>query len=519
MKNILKSRVLVSSFALLLGSASSSFVSAASLADLTAEQISRDATLSYDSATGASTVVMAGFEPFENMSDLAGTAVLKSTGQAVSINGRRVSGGGVLDLTLVYTTDTNDPYDVRGYERGVFLSRDTTDILRYDNKIVECSENVTELTYDDTYGSGVPYGFLAGVYMAFPRYGGHRNTGRFSSGYRSPYGYSSGGYDTRGYVSSGYYDRGSSTRGHSANGRTRHGHNGSSRNNGRNTDNIRGQNDLNAVRDSNGHIKGATGRTGRIKGGPRRNNNVRGANNVRNGDNVRGSGNGRNGGVKNGSSTRHNSGGRVKTPQGLASMRSDTKRFQNEPTKRSPIRAPLITKNESPRPAIQSSSSQNAPVRVKTPRTRTERVRSTARNKDRNASSGNSSRSGSNNRMDRSVDRAFRRNNPRPSNSKRLENFYPIQAGYGSYSRPVSVSYKCVREERLTVHIPEDRLQAARFDGMTVLIASRDGQETPVYIPPNYIEGYQKARQLIGQTAYTPNYTSQPNVGYPPITK
>jgi hypothetical protein len=56
-----------------------------------------------------------------------------------------------------------------------------------------------------------------------------------------------------------------------------------------------------------------------------------------------------------------------------------------------------------------------------------------------------------------------------------------------------NVNTQCAREERLSVHIPQERLEASRFDGLTVLVLDRAGREIPVYIPPNYVEGFRQA--------------------------
>jgi hypothetical protein len=51
----------------------------------------------------------------------------------------------------------------------------------------------------------------------------------------------------------------------------------------------------------------------------------------------------------------------------------------------------------------------------------------------------------------------------------------------------------CAREDKLRVFIPNERLDAARFDGLTLIALDAQGGETPIYIPPNYIEGFQLA--------------------------
>jgi hypothetical protein len=61
----------------------------------------------------------------------------------------------------------------------------------------------------------------------------------------------------------------------------------------------------------------------------------------------------------------------------------------------------------------------------------------------------------------------------------------------------------CAREDQLSVFIPNDRLEAARFDGLTLILRDvtfdpKTGQTTvyeerPLYIPPNYIAGFRLA--------------------------
>jgi hypothetical protein len=67
----------------------------------------------------------------------------------------------------------------------------------------------------------------------------------------------------------------------------------------------------------------------------------------------------------------------------------------------------------------------------------------------------------------------------------------------------------------LTVHIPQERLDAARFDGLTVLVLDRTGQEIPVFVPPNYIEGFRQA--VDGRV--TPNVSYQDPSHSEPVTR
>jgi len=71
-------------------------------------------------------------------------------------------------------------------------------------------------------------------------------------------------------------------------------------------------------------------------------------------------------------------------------------------------------------------------------------------------------------------------------------NFF--QTGTG-YSRDVvrNVEVDCAREETLSVFIPAGRLDAASYDGLTILALDVEGREYPIFIPPNYIEGFNQA--------------------------
>lgn len=55
------------------------------------------------------------------------------------------------------------------------------------------------------------------------------------------------------------------------------------------------------------------------------------------------------------------------------------------------------------------------------------------------------------------------------------------------------VDGQCAVRESIGVFVPWDRLDAARFDGLAVLLLDRDGREVPVWMPPNYVEGFRIA--------------------------
>lgn len=54
-----------------------------------------------------------------------------------------------------------------------------------------------------------------------------------------------------------------------------------------------------------------------------------------------------------------------------------------------------------------------------------------------------------------------------------------------------------MKEERVTLHIPAERLEAARFDGLSLVLLDKDGGDIPVYIPPNYIAGFIQANPYL----------------------
>jgi hypothetical protein len=99
-----------------------------------------------------------------------------------------------------------------------------------------------------------------------------------------------------------------------------------------------------------------------------------------------------------------------------------------------------------------------------------------------------------------------RQSNPRPKRTSQptrrisrgdlkqriQKNFFPDD-GYGGRRVVSSRSVDCAREDKLRVFIPIERLDAARFDGLTLIAFDAQGGEAPIYLPPNYIEGYRLA--------------------------
>lgn len=484
MINFLQTRFLARGAALVLISGLCPLAAAVSLDQLSPDDIARDASLSTDAVTGTGRVVMAGFEPFETIADVAGTATLRSTGSALSIDGRALSGGAVLDVALIYTSESNDPYDNRAYEDAFFLSGLPVSKIRYDNRILECSENVTEVVYETPYSSSASHGYLAGVFLALPRYRGNSRIGRrhFGSSARA---YRGGALRHQGYS-------------HTAR------HNGAAR---VHTGSDRRRDGGNRTRDYREDRRDSRDRE--TRGTREQGNRDQGNRGTR----------GRDANNRDGRGTRGGR-GESRPTNGLAGMRSDTPRAENNRRNRR-VDDAVVTRRETgqqvkiPR---RPSQSRGAVSTVKTPspqraqRERKERAQTMRPTRDRNAQDSNrSNRASGNASKNRAVNKAFQSKNPRSSTIKTMKNFYPMQAGYGAYARDVYVTPKCAREETLSLHIPADRLEAARFDGLTIFIRSRDGGEVPVYIPPNYIEGYRIASQTMGLSLQNQSYSG----GYP----
>jgi len=106
--------------ALLASTAIAASASALNLPEIAPEQIAQDSQRTYNSTLQRTDVIAPSFDPFESDDGLAGTAALRTAGSAVTLDGRSVAGGAFLDVSMIYTSATSDPYDTRGIERGVF---------------------------------------------------------------------------------------------------------------------------------------------------------------------------------------------------------------------------------------------------------------------------------------------------------------------------------------------------------------------------------------------------------------
>lgn len=545
---------------------------AASLPDLSPDEIALDVEQRIDARTGDTEYVAQDFDPFEDDPTLAGSASLRSVvTESTIIDGRIVRDGAFLDVSAIYTTNSSDPYDVRGYEQAIFPSGEPIGVLRYDNETLDCSRDVKEVTYDDGYYRGASYGLIAGIYRLYPRYRGHRHFG-----WHRGNGWNRGGY---GYWRRGYrpgYRDGWRRRGHGSDGvhrprrprdgdvdrpRRRTGDGGVDRPRRRPGDVDRPRrrpddvdrprrrpDDVDRPRRRTGDVDRPTRRTGdgtvdrpRRRPGevdrPRRR--PDGVDRPRPRTGGDGVDRPRRRPVTDRPDRRPQVNTRVKRsdnpvvyrrPPNMEEANGRSRRTADRPKRRrSAEPAPR------PRTATRTTPSRTAPSRPAT-RPNVSRPRPTARQPEprrvqrpkvnRPPVSRPASRPAprpqtrapkpapkpvSRPRVNRDVDRNFRKDNPRVDRNKQRE-FYPM---VGAYSRTdVYVSSRCAKEESLTLHIPADRLDAARFDGLVVILLDRNGKDLPVFVPPNYVEGFRLATGRASVSYKNPSsdpYFTQPS--------
>lgn len=510
------------STALLLTTALASPALAETLPEISPRQIAQDVDVRYNTQTGMQEYVAPSFDPFEEDRNMAGNASLRSVSSATSIDGQSIRGGALLDLTFYYNSASHDPYDTRGYEEAAFLSGEYASVTRRDNRILECNEQVQDVVYyhEDYYRSSI----YVNLFRPYRHYSGHYGYDRFwGRGYARSYGYGNGYRGNRGYRGARRYGQGQ---------------NGHSRRDSRNrrsstTDQLIDRTVERARRTTTQREdRAATGRrldrTPSARSSTRENRRETRRETRRNPsrDRIDTSYGGRDGfmGGPRRLGSRAGAPGRRSSSTPTRSSSATTARTRNNELAGAVVRraAPrqerVVRRERAPRVAPRAAPQVTAPaprvqraapaprtIKRAAPAPRRERVE---RPKPR--------------RAERAVNRArtIRSNNrPRRSGGKRgsklkMIGFLPMAS---SWSRNVvrNVDVQCAREETLTVHIPQDRLDASRFDGLTVLVLDRTGQEIPVYVPPNYIEGF---RQAVGGAVRpsTTYKTPQPSL---PITR
>ncbi len=445
--------------ALLLTTALASPALAESLPEISPRQIASDVQLQNHPETGAKEYLAPSFDPFEEDPNMAGAVNLRSVSNVTTIDGQPVRGGALLDMSFYYNSTSDDPYDTRGFEQAVYLSGEYAPVTIRDNRILECNERVQDVVYyhEDYYRPSL-YGNL---YRPYPFYSGHFG---FGQSYGFNYGRSRGGI----IGFSSFRGLGSSrSRFNTGRRSLRNRRNNTERNVGRAVDRERRGNreERRANRDER-RTNGAEGTRNRDRTEARRDRRQDRRTSQTRGERA----------PRNRSNSFTGNAARRLAPR-LREQSSSAPRTAPAPRSAPAPRA----ERAAPAPRKQSSE-RSRPTRTKSSRpARTERSRPSRSKNSANRARANKTRN------------APRRNVGRKGNARRkIMGFLPMAS---AWSRNVvrNVDVQCAREEILTVHIPQERLDAARFDGLTILVLDRAGAEVPVFIPPNYIEGFRQA--------------------------
>jgi len=523
-----------------------SYSSTQSLPDLSPDAIASDVVSNFDPLTGRTEYMAQDFDPFEQDNQIAGSARLRSASSGITRDGASVAGGAYLDISVVYTSESRDTWDGKRLEHGVYMSGQPVDYMTYDIQSLDCQRDVTYVTYDDSYYRGASYGYLGGLYRPFPRYRGSSRYYRECD--RIRYGNWRGLRDN--YVDySGYDERwGRNARLRSdiresvreiVTGEDDNGYIDDSRPIGErgDRDNVQERDLIMRMRDQRSITSYNVIASDRL--GDRRldessqdlssrpiasrRNSVSTQVRTRSPisqrrsdiDAVRDSG------ASAGVPRLSNAVPRLSSPR--RSLPSRTPEIQvpvqrSTPSERRRSTRPVRT--EAPRaqaPRAQAPRAQ-AP-RAQTPKPSSSRSSSKPRTQTKPARSSRSSertkpsRSSSSNRSSkpkssRSVNRSFGGRGSKPS--PRVRRYYSGGSQTDRFEQT-----RCIKEERITVHIPEDRLLAARFDGLSIALLDQHGQDIPVYIPPNYVEGFIKANPYLGQYGSTAPRQTSPSGYYP----
>ena len=474
------------STALLLTTALASPALAESLPEISPRQIASDVKMQYNPQTGAQEYIAPSFDPFEEDRNMAGTASLRSVSQATTIDGQSVRGGALLDMTFYYNSQSNDPYDTRGYEDAVYLSGEYAPVTRRDNRILECNEKVQDVVYyhEDYYSPSV----YVNLYRPYRHYRGHYGYGR---GYGYDYGRGYGGH--RGYYGGPGYRRGY----------------GGDRRRDRNRRNTTDRIVDRAVEEARRTLtqreeRAATGRLmDRTPSARQGRDEDRRVDRNRRRDRTETRRGGRDGflGGPRRLGTYAGAAGRRSQPSRTVTPRAATRAQRAPSTESAPRteRAPRVQNN-----SLAGAAARRAAPRIAALAPRPERAAPAPRPQRAERSRPSRTERAVNRARSNKTYNAPRRSRGHKGNAKlRMMSFLPMAS---SWSRNVvrNVDTQCAREEMLTVHISQERLDAARFDGLTVLVLDRAGSEIPVYLPPNYVEGFRQA--VNGRAA--------PNVSY-----
>ena len=454
---------------------------APSLPTISPEQIARDVVSEFNPRTGKHELFAAPFDPFEEDPTLAASLRLRSADGAVAIDGYPLRDGALVEIDFYYNSPSDDPYGGRNYGEVAFVNGDLAPVVKRDTRIIECSTRVENVIYEQAsyYGGG----YSSSFYRPYRHYAGHSAFGfgfgnsYFGPGYRffdsSRISFNFNSFGGR-RISPSRIISGRSIRNRRSNRRDRI----------INRDRHREQDITDAAQFN------FDGETAGTANSDARRENVR---RVSNGD----------------FEERAN---RVQTfdvginpghlrgnPRNSAIRPSfnSQPRIGAVPAATQPAAAQPFAAQPATAPAIAAPSLQSQSIRRETRRSqprRTDSNRSSARSETRRNSSSSRSNTRSSSRANRTnrVKKSPQIRRISPSGNKRKLNFFP-DAGYGGRGVVTTQSVDCAREDKLTVFIPNDRLDAARFDGLTLVALDAQGGEAPIYLPPNYIEGFRLA--------------------------
>jgi len=397
-----------------------------------------------------------------------------------------------VEIDFYYNSPSDDPYGGRNYSDAAFVSGDLAPVVLRDTRILECSTRVENVAYiHDIYYSPSTYSRF-GIYQPYRHYTGHSSFGfGFGSNYFGP--------------GINFFN----------NNRSRFGRNNFTNN---------GRSFLPRTNLPNGGFRGSSVRRGLVS--PLRTRIATGNTNAN--------------AVGTNTQTEISPTTQPATPNNTVLRRREALsrigaggRNLTETNLRSPRRATTAAPTTSPTASAPNSvSSRQSLVRSRiqnsaanqriqkqnaTPRTPTQSVPKTNTSKNNTSKRASSSRSNSSSSKRNSFSRpnsssrssrsntssrssfssrgaSSRLSTPSRSSSIRSRrlNFFPND-GFGGRDIVTSRGVDCAREDRLSVFIPNDRLDAARFDGLTLIALDAQGGETPIYIPPNYIQGYRLA--------------------------
>ena len=431
--------------------------------DVGPEDIAREVRTEFDVRSGREVHIAPSFDPFSDDETLAGTLSLRSADTARDLDGRVLSGGAVLDLEL-YFSRSGEPAFGRTRD-ALFLSGEPVPIVSRDSRDLECSSRVTETVYlaDRYYGGYSGYRGLTRLRPGYLFGGGYADPYRYGDAGYGHYGYGHGyGYGHPGYH--GGYVPVTPRRRRPPRRRVGHGHDETPQ-----PPRTTYDPDRYAPIDDSGQGRPALGR-----------------------DYIR-------------DSVPDKTGSRTDRRRPRTTRTDRDRAAPVAPAPRTPPRDPRLVGTPDRRPAVTAPRSRPA-ASAPSPSPRPRPAPPAPRPSKPAASSPPVSRPRPTPapRPAPSKPKASsgRRDPSRPSRSD-LKGPRLFPNGYGDVA-VVSASRDCAVEDRLSLFIPEERLEAARFDGLTIWV--RDVEPGPdstlsiyderaVFIPPNYIEGFRRAQR------------------------